>query len=250
MEDLALGRAFRRVRVRLGWRQADLAHVAGVSISTCSLIERGQIDGLTLATLRKVGKPLEIEVQFVLRWRGGELFRMLAAGHSAMAERVTRQMAAAGWDTRPEVSFSHFGERGVVDLVAWHGERKAILLVELKTELVDIGDLLATMDRRRRLAGVIAGSLGWTPNLVGSWVVLTDTRTNRRRLADHSALLRSAFPSDGRSVAGWIANPDRPASALWFLPNSDEARSGTRPGPVRRVTEPKSDLGRPVDPAA
>ena len=43
MEDLALGRTFRRVRQRLGWRQIDLARIAGVSPSTCSLIERGQI---------------------------------------------------------------------------------------------------------------------------------------------------------------------------------------------------------------
>jgi len=241
MEDLALGRAFRRVRLRLGWRQVDLARVAGVSPSTCSLIERGQIGGLTLATLRKVGKPLEIEVHLELRWRGSELFRLLAEGHSRMAEVVTGDLAGRGWDVRPEVSFSHYGERGVVDLVAWHAATSTLLLVELKTELVDVGDLLATMDRRRRLASVIGAGLGWTPSSVGAWVLFTETRTNRRRIAEFSKLLRAAFPTDGRSMARWLAKPDRSLAALSFLPDSDQARSGTRPGPIRRVSGP---LGR------
>src|SRR5215217_5392416 len=178
MDDLALGRTFRRVRQRLRWRQVDVARAASVSASTVSLIERGQIGGLTLATLRKVGKPLEIEVRIELRWRGSELFRLLAEGHARMAETVAQDLVGRGWEVRPEISFSHFGERGVVDLVAWNAATSALLLVELKTEVVDVGDLLATMDRRRRLARIIGESLGWSPSIVGAWVVLTDTRTN------------------------------------------------------------------------
>jgi hypothetical protein len=134
------------------------------------------------------------------------------------------------------VSFSHFGERGVVDLVAWHAATATLLLVELKTELVDVGDLLATMDRRRRLASVIGTSLGFAPSIVGAWVLLTDTRTNRRRVSQFSKLLRAAFPMDGRSIRGWLSAPDQPLSALSFLPDSSQARLGTRPGPVRRVS--------------
>ena len=236
MEDLALGRAFRKVRIRLGWRQIDLARVAGVSPSTVSLIERGQVGGLTLGTLLKVGKPLEIEVRIELRWRGSELFRLLAAGHSRMAEVVTADLSQRGWEVRPEVSFSHYGERGVVDLVAWQEASSALLLVELKTELVDVGDLLATMDRRRRLAAVIGGSLGWSPRVVGSWVVMTDTRTNRRRVSQFSKLLRAAFPTDGRSLPRWLLHPQAPLAALSFLPDSNVERFGTRPGPRRRVS--------------
>jgi transcriptional regulator with XRE-family HTH domain len=228
------------VRHRLGWRQRDVAEQAGVSTSTVSLIERGQLGRLTLGTLRAVGRPLEIEVELVIRWHGGELFRLLSLGHSQMSERVTRWLTTAGWEVRPEVSFSHYGERGVVDLVAWHSGCQTMLLVELKTELVDVGDLLATMDRRRRLAAVIGSSLGWAAKTVGSWVLFTETRTNRRRVSQHAAVLRSAFPTDGRSIAGWLAAPDRPLSALSFLPESRDIRSGTRPGPRRRITGRRS----------
>jgi transcriptional regulator with XRE-family HTH domain len=234
MDELEIGRAVRRLRHRLGWRQSDVAERAGVSASTVSLIERGARN-VTLGTLRRVGRPLELRIDIVLRWRGGELFHLLAAGHARMAEEVARRLEAAGWEVRPEVSFSHFGERGVVDLVAWNAACRAILLIELKTELVDIGDLLSTMDRRRRLASVIGAAFGWEPDVIGSWVVLTDSRTNRRRLADHATVLRAAFPMDGRSVAGWLLDPSTPAAALWFLPFDDEGRFGPRPGPRRRV---------------
>ena len=234
MDALELGRVVRRVRHRLGWRQVDVARRAAVSPSTVSLIERGGRE-VSFQTLRRVGRPLELRIDLVVRWRGGELGHLLAAGHSQMADAVTRRLASAGWEVRPEVSFSHFGERGVVDLVAWQRDRQAVLLVELKTELVDIGDLLATMDRRRRLAAVIAAPFGWEPAVVASWVVLAETRTNHRRLAEHAAVLRAAFPDDGRSIAGWLREPFASAAALWFLPNGDEGRLGPRPAPRKRI---------------
>jgi hypothetical protein len=130
-----------------------------------------------------------------------------------------------------------------VDLVAWHAATAALLLVELKTELVDLGDLLATMDRRRRLASVIGAGLGWTPSSVGAWVLLTEARTNRRRLSQFSTLLRAAFPADGRSMRRWLARPDASVSALSFLPFSSQERLGTRPGPKRRVAGHRSRAG-------
>jgi Holliday junction resolvase-like predicted endonuclease len=99
-----------------------------------------------------------------------------------MTETVARMLMDAGWEVRPEVSFSHYGERGVVDLVAWHAASRTLLLVELKTELVDINDMLAVTDRRRRLAANIAEPFGWLPAAVASWVVVAESRTNRRRL--------------------------------------------------------------------
>ena len=215
MDEVALGRVFRRVRLRLGWRQLDVADEAGVSPSTVSLIERGQLGHVTVGTLRRVGAVLQIEIRLELRWRGGELFRLLAEGHAAMAETVTRRLVELGWEVRPEVSFSHFGERGVVDLVAWHGASRSLLLVELKTELVDLGDLLATMDRRRRLATVIRRG----PRLVARdrrVVGRADRHANESppgcrsrgrascRLPDrrslHARLAAEARPSDRRAV--------------------------------------------------
>lgn len=159
-----------------------------------------------------------------------------------MAEAITGLLTGAGWEVQPEVSFSHFGERGVVDLVAWHVASRTLLLVELKTELADISDLLTVTGRRRRLATVIAEPFGWKPATVAQWVVVAAGRSNQRRVAAHRALLRSAFPPDGRSIAGWLRNPSSPASALWFLPDDHPMRRRRAPATRMRVRVPKVNM--------
>jgi transcriptional regulator with XRE-family HTH domain len=235
MDDLRIGRAFRRVRIQRGWTQAQAAAQAKIGRGVYSRIERGLLDGITIGALRTVAAKLEVRLALEARWRGGELDRVLSTRHSTMAEIVGRRLIDAGWEIRPEVSFNHFGERGIVDLVAWHETRGIALLVELKTELIDVGEVLGTMDRRRRLGFVIAASCGWQPTAIAAWLVIADGRTNRRRVATFRTALRAAFPEDGRSVAGWLAEPTRPAAALWFLPSDRVASGGRGLSPVKRV---------------
>lgn len=216
---------------------------AGISRSLYSLIERGHVDRVALGTLRHVAAVLEIRLSVEASWRGGQVERVLSGRHAAMAERLAAILVAAGFEVRPEASFNHFGERGVVDLVAWHPQHRMLLLVEIKTELVDVSDLLTVTDRRRRLAKVIAGERGWVPVAIAQWVVLDDGRTNHRRVAEHHSLLRAAFPADGRAVVRWLADPREPLDALWFLPDATPSSGGqvvrgprrvpTRPGPRR-----------------
>jgi transcriptional regulator with XRE-family HTH domain len=232
VDDLALGRLLRKLRIRLGWPQHVVAAKAGISRTTYSEIELGRFDGISLGRLRKVAAVLEVRLVLEPRWRGAGVDRLLSSGHAAMSEAVTRLLLDAGWEVRPEVSFNHFGERGVVDLIAWHAESRTLLLVELKTELADINALLGITDRRRRLARQIAEPFGWTPATVSQMVIVAEGRTNRRRLAEHRTVLRAAFPSDGRAVPGWLAQPRGSLSALWFLPDSG-------PSVERRAAAPR-----------
>lgn len=226
MEDLAVGRLLRQLRLRLGWRQLDVAVKAGIARSVYSDIERGHLAEMKLSTLRKVANVLEVRLTIEAGWRGGRVERLLSGQHASMAERVIRLIVGAGWQAIPEVSFNHFGERGVVDIVCWHPATRTFLLVEIKTELADVHGLLAATHRRRRLALVIAREQGWEPAHVAQWVVMAESRTNRRRVAEHRSLLRAAFPVDGRSVLPWLRSPTGKVDALWFLPYV--AHSGTR----------------------
>lgn len=249
MDDIGIGRVFRRLRHRLGWRQQDVCERAGISLGLYFEAERGHLAQMSLGKLRTIAGVLEVQLTIEARWRSGSLDRVLSQRHAGMAERVARMLLDAGWEVRPEVSFSHFGERGIVDLIAWHPIHRTMLLIELKTELVDVNDLLGTTDRRRRLANVIARSLGWTPEIIAQWVVLADGRTNRRRVAEHQTVLRASFPWDGRSIAGWLARPLVPASALWFLPDFTEAGVRRSQSPRLRVRLTKSSVGSASDPA-
>lgn len=236
MEDLRFGAAIGVARQKRRWRQSDLALKAGVSRETVWRAERGRVAEMTLTSIRRICEPLEIRVELVPRGRGADLDRMLSARHSALHEVVARALARAfpAWVMAPEVSFSIWGERGVIDLLLWHPGRRALLIIELKTELVDVGELLGTMDRRRRLAFEIAKERGWQPRTVSAWIILAESRTNQRRLAAHRTVLRNAYPSDGHQMRRWLADPAGAIAALSLWPEQVD-RATERVRRVRRT---------------
>lgn len=242
MQDLVLGRLLRELRIRLDWPQSEVAERAGISRSAYSEIERGHLDHVPLAKLRKVAAILEVRLILEPRWRGAAIDRIVSSRHANMAERVTRLLIDAGWEVRPEVAFNHFGERGVVDLVAWHAPTRTLLLVEIKTELADVTDLLMVTSRRARLAASIAEPFGWRPARTAQWVVVARSRTNERRVAEHRAMLRASFPDDGRVVRGWTRAPARPLAALWFLPDSSSISTRRASAPRLRVRRARPNV--------
>jgi transcriptional regulator with XRE-family HTH domain len=243
MDDQKVGSALRALRQRRRLRQADVGARAGVSQATVSRIERGHLGTFSIAAVRAVAAALDARIDLTPRWRGGELDRLLDARHAAVVGAVSRQVIAAGWVANPEVSFSIYGERGSIDLLAWHAPSRTILLIEAKTEIVDLQDTLRSVDRKRRLAPRIAAERGWRAGaLVGVWVVLPDGRTNRRRLAAHRTLLRSAFPADGRMLGAWLRKPIGGMAALTFLPAMHSQSAKRQLRAVTRVSRPH--LGR------
>jgi transcriptional regulator with XRE-family HTH domain len=219
------GATFRAVRIKRGWRQVDLARRAGVHRSVISNIERGHLEGVAIGTLIRVARALEIHVSFTTRWRGGDLDRMLSAKHAGLHEAVARWFSAElpEWILAPEVSYSINGERGVIDILAWHPRRRALLVIELKTDIVDVNELVGSMDRRRRLAWRIARDRGWDPLTVSTWVLVASGHTNRARLRAHRTMLRNAFPIDGRAMAGWLRRPDTEVKGLSLWERNDSA---------------------------
>jgi transcriptional regulator with XRE-family HTH domain len=238
MDDLRVGAMVRAVRMRSGLSQAEVATRADVSPSTVSLLERGHGASLSLAMWRRIGAVLEVRISMIARWRGGELDRLLSSRHSLLGQRFASFMLARpGWVVEPEISFSIWGERGVGDQLGWHAGEAHVLIVELKTEFVDINEMLGTLDRKRRLARQIAADRGWQPKLVSVWLIALDTHTNRRHAERHRALLRAALPLDGRALRGFLATPIVATSGLAFWPDSNPQRAGRcrsgRSGPER-----------------
>ena len=248
MSDVRIGITFRAVRRRLGLRQTDVARRARVSAALVSRIERGQIASIALARARRVSDVLEIRLDVVASWRGGELERVLNARHASMADVALALFeAATGWETASEVSFSIYGERGVIDIIAWHEATRTLLIIELKTELVDPQGLIGTMDRRRRLAHKIVEERGWMPTHVATWVILADTRTNRRHVAQHARLLHGAFPANGHRMRGWLRKPEDAVAALSFLPYPSDTTVSRDARAPRRV---RTSRPRPESPVA
>jgi len=240
VDDLRLGTAIRQVRLRRRLRQSDVARLAGASRATISRIERGHFGSLSVDVLRRVAAVLDIRIDLHARWRAGDLDRLLNARHSQFHELVAvRFRSLDGWVSRPEVSFAIYAERGVIDVLAFHEARQMLLVIELKTDLADINELVGTIDRKRRLAIQIADGEGWPVSAatkVSAWVIVAEGATNRRRIAAHRTMLRSAFPTDGRAMAGWLLDPAAPVRALSIWSDAHPGNVGTSIAAVRRVS--------------
>jgi transcriptional regulator with XRE-family HTH domain len=212
-----------------------------VSRETVAQIERGYAATVSVGAVRSAADALGARLDTMIRWQGGDLGRLLNHRHAAMHEAMARYIRSLeSWSSEPEVSFSIYGERGVIDVLAWHPAARAVLVIELKTELVDINEMMGTLDRKGRLADRIARERRWDPETVSVWLVVADTRTNRRALAAHATVLRGKYPTDGRAIRTWLRRPVGPVQALSFMPNVADPRLGHASRPIRRVVKPRT----------
>ena len=244
----SFGARFRAVRVKRGWRQQDVADRTGVHRSVISNIERGRLEAVSIGTILAVARALDIQVSLTARWRAGDLDRLVNGRHARLHESVARWFAEElpAWVLEPEVSFSIYGERGVIDILAWHPGHRALIVIELKTDIVDVNQLMGQMNQRRRLAPEIARERGWDPVSISTWVIVANGRTNRARLSAHRIVLRNAFPRDGRSMHGWLRRPDRGIAALSIWERGEHGTAESDLAARHRVTR-RVGVRRPND---
>jgi len=148
MNDTAVGSALRDLRERRGWRQRDLAERANASQSLVSLVERGIFARMSFGAMRRVFAALDARLELRVFWQAGEIDRLADGRHAAIVESVIRVLQEAGWQVRAEVPFSVFGDRGSVDVLAWHAASGAVLLIEVKSQLYSVEETLRSSRRR------------------------------------------------------------------------------------------------------
>jgi hypothetical protein len=154
----------------------------------------------------------------------------------SLEEMTVQRLRAANWVSEVEVSFNWYGDRGRCDAVAWHPDTRTLLIVEAKTRLGDVQDLLGRLDIKARLGKQIARQLAWPePLRVIPCLVVADGRTARRIVSSHAALF-ARFTHRGRAADRWLADPasdEQVRGLLIFetLPNSHQA---TGRSPIRK----------------
>jgi transcriptional regulator with XRE-family HTH domain len=217
MDAVRFGRSLRALRHRRRWRQADLAEAAGLSRALVARVEGGHGDVVTPRSLARLAQPLGARVTVRLDWHGEALDRLLDEAHAALVEAVVRILRAAGWQVRTEVTFAIGGERGSVDVLAWHERCESLLVVEVKSVIADAQDTLARLHRKVRLATRVAPP-EWRVRRVSWLLVVGEGRTNRRRVDALRETFDAAFPDRIASVRQFITDPaERSLHGLWFL---------------------------------
>lgn len=236
MDTVRLGRSVRILRQRPGWRQVDLAARAGVTRWAVSLLELGRAGELRLDVIERIGRALEARVIVRVDWRGEAIDRLLDGAHAALVDDAVRRLLSAGWIAETEVSFEIRGERGSIDILAWHPLERILLVVEVKSVFGDLQATLMVLDRKVRLAPLVARRFGWEAASIGRLLVVGEGRTARRIVDTHNALFASAFPLRGRAAIRWLAAPTRARFSGLLFSSSARSASITRRQRVRRAT--------------
>jgi transcriptional regulator with XRE-family HTH domain len=244
VDQVRIGRIGRALRHRLGWRQSDLGDRVGLSQGEISLFETGRLDPMPIRTVRRILGGLDAELVLAVRWRGGDLDRLLDAAHARLAEKFARLLADDGWQVMPEVSYSVFGERGSIDLLAWHAQTATLLVIEVKSEIATVEGTFRKHDEKVRLAGKVAAErLGWVAQATARLLVLPEHRTVRRQVEDKQALFGRVYPHRNVEVRRWLRTPAGAMSGILFLPGTSAARD-MRDRPARkRVRRPLARKG-------
>jgi transcriptional regulator with XRE-family HTH domain len=250
MDDVRFGPIARALRHRLGLPQREVALRAESSQDLVSRAERGRVANITVGRLRRLLAVFDADLVLYVRWRGGEIDRLIDRAHARLGEQTARPFDALGWEVVAEVSYSEYGERGSIDLLAFHVPTSTLLVVELKSELTLIEETLRRHDAKTRLAARIARErFGWAATKVTRLLVLPNERTPRRRVQLHASLFARPYPLRGWALRRWLANPfhDVPstgggistagaistAGGVLFLPSNDGVRRG-HGSPTRR----------------
>ena len=208
--------AVRARRHQRGWRLVDLAAAAGVGATACSLLERGLGGRLSVRAARAIAGAVDLPLMWDIGWHRQDVDRVLDADHSALAGHLTHRLSGFGWAVRSEVSFNQYGDRGRIDIVAFHPGYRILLIVEIKTAIVDAQAMLGALDVKARVGLAVGRQLGWEARQVVPALVILDGSTARRHVRTLEPLL-NRFNLRGRAAVDWLRQPDVPANGLLFL---------------------------------
>ena len=207
MERRTVVRALRAIRRRKRWSQRQLGQGLGISKSEMSRWETTALETCSVLELERWTMALNAHLVLELRTDGER--PLTDARHAEIQNWLVALLRTSGWAVEAEPSFNHYGDRGRIDVLAFHPARRILLVVEIKTRLEDVQDLLGRLDVKRRVAPTMGRERGWQPSVVVPAIVISEGRTTRRRIAAHAALFAS-FTTRARAAMAWLRQPRQP----------------------------------------
>jgi transcriptional regulator with XRE-family HTH domain len=199
------GASFRAVRVAIGLSQRVLAMRIGRSQAYVSLVERGRIAGFSIAEAeaicRGLGATLVLGIEAPVLIAGP---RQRDAAHARCVAYVARRLIRDGWIVRREVQIGTPGRPGWIDVLAYNPESRVLLVIEVKTELADLGGLERQLGWYSQEARRAVRGLGWKPTEVTPAALLLSTELNDDRIRENAAAIRQSFPRRWRDLSAII----------------------------------------------
>ncbi len=210
-----VGRTVRTSRRGVGWSQRELSRRSGVPQAQICRIERGRVRDLRIGEID--GLFVALGVRY---WLGIEppilTPRPADIVHARCSTHVTRRLLARGWKVEREVEVGGDRSRGWIDVLAVQPATGALLVIEIKTEIHDIGAIERTINWYRREATVAARRLRWPVTSVYAALLVLESGVNDALLLSSAAVFRAAFPgraSELRDVIAGVGAAGRAAVA-------------------------------------
>ena len=242
------GARVRAVRVSIGLPQRRLASRIQRSQGFVSLVERGKVKRLSIAEADQISEALGATL--VLTVEGPILLagtRQLDAAHARCIAYVARRLSAQGWIVHREVLIGARDRPGWIDILAFDPVSRVLLVVEVKTEIADLGGLERQLGWYQREAKRACRDLDWRPDVVVTFALVLATATNDDRVRANAESLRQAFPVRWRELMR-VVRRESSASDGWGLAMVDprsRVRDWCRPTQLdgRRSSAPYADVG-------
>jgi transcriptional regulator with XRE-family HTH domain len=224
----------RETRLAIGWGQAELARHAGTSQSTVSRLERGLADRVDLATVGRIFDlmgcrlDLRVEAPFLADRR-----HQADPAHAHCVAYVVRRLTGAGWVTKREVEISHARSHGWIDVLAYRAADRALLVVEMKTDIEDLGRIERSMAWYEREGPMACRRVGWSVRSVIGVLMVLDTGVTQKRLRVNRDALAQTFPMPPRELRRIVEFPKaaigRAARAIVAIDPSSRRSQWLRP---------------------
>jgi transcriptional regulator with XRE-family HTH domain len=176
----------------MGWSLDELAARANVSKGMVVLIEHGQAN-VTVDLAGKVLSALDVTIDLRITSPHVEP-RQRDAAHARCVAYAARRLVGHGWLVRREVEIKGRGSHGWIDILIFEPETRTLLVIEVKTEIHDVGQIERTLHWYGREARSVGVGLGWRPATVRTALLVLATDANDDRLRENRDALAQTFP--------------------------------------------------------
>lgn len=209
-----VGDAVASIRKQLGWSQRELARRARMSQGMVCAIENGHVADMTFSRaqilLTAMGARLVVSVDAPFL---GDRQRQLEPAHARCSAHVATRLRRDGWLVATEVEVGGDRSRGWIDVLAFHPELRVLLVIEIKTEIRDLGAIERALGWYEREGQVAARRLGWHPGRTVGCLLLLATEANDARVVANRQPFAVGFPVRARDLAELVRGASSPAHA-------------------------------------
>jgi transcriptional regulator with XRE-family HTH domain len=237
--DQRLAKLSRALRRRERISQRALATRAAIPREDVIRLEAGRAGEVRTERIRKLFDALGARIKITVWWLGAAADRLLDERHAWLVERAITVLRARGWLVLPEVTFSEYGERGSIDILAGHAPTRSVLIGEVKGSIGSTEETNRSVDIKERLAKKLAFErFGWWPETVSRVLIVPEDSTVRQAIDKHRETFTAVYSARSRESRAWLRQPNGRIAAIWFL---SEVVNGDRATPSSRQQLRKED---------